>query len=66
MQDTPLLLTPERAADRLEVGRTKIYELMASGDIESVKVGRLRRVPAAALQEYVERLRGEQSPKAAA
>lgn len=59
MQESPLLLTPERAADRLEVGRTKIYELMKSGQIESVKVDRCRRIPAAALEEYVARLRDE-------
>lgn len=66
MQDSPLLLSPERAADRLEVGRTKFYELMATGQIESVKIGKLRRIPAAALDEYVERLRAGQAGGAAA
>ncbi len=52
-----LLLTPERAAERLDLGRTKIYELMAAGQIESVKVGRSRRIPVDALVDYVTRLR---------
>lgn len=56
MQETPLLLTPEAAAERLSVGRTTIYELIASGEIFSVKIGRARRVPAAALADYVARL----------
>jgi excisionase family DNA binding protein len=29
---------------------------MASGDLQSVKIGRSRRIPAAALEEYVEKL----------
>lgn len=53
----PLLLTWEQVRDETSFGRTKIFELMASGELESVKVGRCRRVPAAALAEYVERLR---------
>jgi excisionase family DNA binding protein len=53
----PLLHTPEEAAERLRCGRTTVYELMASGELESVKVGRLRRVPAVSLVAYVDRLR---------
>ena len=30
---------------------------MASGDLESVRIGRLRRIPAVALDDYVDRLR---------
>lgn len=52
-----LLLTPERAAERLDVGRTTIYDLMKSGELESVSIGRSRRIPADALIAYVERLR---------
>lgn len=55
-----VLLTPEVAAERLACGRTKIYELIRSGDLESVKVGRLRRIPEDALAAYVAKLR-EQS-----
>ncbi len=56
MQDSPLLLAPEDAAKRLSIGRTKMFELIASGEIQSVKIGRARRVPATALTEYVNRL----------
>lgn len=52
-----LLLTVEQAARRLNVGRTHLYALMASGDLESVRVGRLRRIPADALTAYVASLR---------
>jgi len=48
-----LLLTPEEAAHLIAVGRSKMYELIASGAVKSVKIGTLRRVPAKALDEYV-------------
>ncbi|MFF7675698.1 helix-turn-helix domain-containing protein [Actinacidiphila glaucinigra] len=54
---TLLLLTVEEAARRLGVGRTTCFALIASGELESVKVGSLRRIPADALAVYVARLR---------
>jgi excisionase family DNA binding protein len=54
-----LLLTPEEVAEALGIGRTKVYELMRLGLIESVKIDGCRRIPTAAVHEYVARLRGE-------
>ncbi|MFJ3339048.1 excisionase family DNA-binding protein [Streptomyces sp. NPDC086766] len=54
---TLLLLTVEEAARRLGIGRTVCYQLIGSGELESVTVGRLRKVPADAVAEYVTRLR---------
>jgi excisionase family DNA binding protein len=54
---TLVLLTVEEAARRLGIGRTTCYGLIRSGELESVPVGRLRRVPADALPAYVARLR---------
>jgi excisionase family DNA binding protein len=59
MYDSPQLLTPERAAERLDLGRTKVYELIATGELESVKIGRARRVPADAIATYIKRLRDQ-------
>ncbi|MEE4544652.1 helix-turn-helix domain-containing protein [Streptomyces sp. V4-01] len=50
---TLVALTVEEAARRLSVGRTTMYALLASGEIPSVTIGRLRRIPAEALNEYV-------------
>lgn len=52
-----LLYPPTEAATMLGLGRSKIYELLASGELESVKIGKARRVPAEALEDYVRRLR---------
>jgi excisionase family DNA binding protein len=51
-----MLLTPEEAAEMLSIGRSKVYELMASQALGSVKIGTCRRVPAEALQAYVDQL----------
>ena len=52
-----LVLTVEEAAERLGIGRTMMYALITAGDVESVRIGRLRRVPADALDAFVSRLR---------
>ncbi|MEK6437556.1 helix-turn-helix domain-containing protein [Pseudonocardia sp. T1-2H] len=65
MNDTPqvpplcLVLTIEEAAERLRIGRTLMYALVSAGEVESVRIGRLRRIPADALTTYVQSLRGE-------
>lgn len=58
---TPLLLVPEQAAQELGIGRTAMFALIKDGAIESVKIGRSRRIPRDALVEYVDRLRAQQS-----
>jgi len=55
----PLLLRVEEAARLLSVGRSKAYELIAAGELESVTIGRSRRVPLDALRAFVARLREE-------
>ncbi|MCA1605419.1 MAG: helix-turn-helix domain-containing protein [Acidobacteria bacterium] len=50
------MLSVEAAATQLSIGRTTMYALLKTGAIESVRVGRLRRVPASALTDYVARL----------
>ncbi|MHC0432761.1 helix-turn-helix domain-containing protein [Streptomyces sp. O3] len=48
-------LTVAEAARRLGVGRTKLYEYISSGEIRSVKIGSLRRIPAEAVGEFLAR-----------
>ena len=52
-----LLLTPEEAAEALGIGRSKVYELMATRRLASVKIGSSRRIPVDALEEFVAALR---------
>ena len=60
-----LLYEIEGARLLVGIGRTKFYELIDSGDIESVRVGRRRLIPHDALVAFVERLRSEQHQGAA-
>ena len=53
---TPLLLRVGEAGQRLNIGRSVMYELIRSGRLRSVKVGRLRLIPTTALTEFVEQL----------
>lgn len=52
-----LLLTPVEAAAALGISRTRIFALLAGGAIESVQVGRSRRIPISALEDFVATLR---------
>lgn len=54
-----ILLSINEAAASLGIGRTLMYELLSSGQVESVYVGRLHRVPADALAAFVAMLRSE-------
>ncbi|MCX4989910.1 MULTISPECIES: excisionase family DNA-binding protein [unclassified Streptomyces] len=59
-----VLLTVEEAARRLQIGRTVCYRLISSGELESITVGHLRRIPADAVPEFVARQRVRQHPAA--
>jgi len=54
-----LLLTAEETAELLGIGRTKVYELICTGRLISVKIGACRRVPADSVRVYVAALTGE-------
>lgn len=54
-----VLLRPEEAAEALSIGRSAVFEAMRRGDLESVRIGRSRRIPVTALEAFVRRLRDE-------
>lgn len=56
MAELQILLTVEEAATALRIGRTRMFDLIAKGEISSVLIGRSRRVPVDALQEYTRKL----------
>jgi excisionase family DNA binding protein len=49
----PLLLTVDQAAEQLQISRARLYQLLGQGVIRSVHIGRLHRISAEALQEYI-------------
>ena len=46
----------------LRLSKTVIYELIRSGRLRSVKQGRARRIPAAAIRDYIALLEREAAP----
>lgn len=52
-----LMYRTSEAADTVGLSRSKLYELMARGEIESVTVGKNRLIPHSALEAFVARLR---------
>jgi excisionase family DNA binding protein len=62
-----ILYSVEDAADMLGIGRTFMFQLIATGEINSLKIGRRRKVSRDALDAYIARLYAQQaSPSAAA
>jgi excisionase family DNA binding protein len=57
-----VMLTPEQAAEALGIGRTTVFALIKNGELRSLLIGRLRRVPADEIDAYTERLTTQQHP----
>jgi excisionase family DNA binding protein len=49
----PLAVSPGEAARILGCGRTKLYELLTSGEIKSFHLGRRRLVRLAAIEAWI-------------
>jgi excisionase family DNA binding protein len=60
-----LLMSVADGMKILRVGRTKIYQLIAGGELEIVKIGTATRVVVSSIEAYVDRLRAQASKKAA-
>jgi len=65
MDAQQILYTPEQAATLLSLGRSKVFELLASGQISSVQIGRSRRIPRRALETFAAGLTESQDDRAA-
>jgi excisionase family DNA binding protein len=50
-----IALTVTEAAQKLGIGRAHLYRYVMSGELPSIKLGRLRRIPLVALDEFVRR-----------
>jgi excisionase family DNA binding protein len=51
-----VVYTVEEAALVLKISRWKIFELIRTNQLRSVKIGGLRRIPHVAIDEYIARL----------
>lgn len=66
MSDTETrLITIVEAAEIVGLSRSKLYELLASRELPSVRIGRSRRIDLADLERFIERHRVPQRPDVA-
>lgn len=57
-----LVYSVEEAADILGIGRTFMFQLVTTGQIDSFKIGSRRKIHRDAIDRYLDHLRVEQSP----
>jgi excisionase family DNA binding protein len=53
---TRLLLTVPEAAEALAISRSKLYQLLATGAVDSIRIDGSRRIPVSALNDYITHL----------
>jgi excisionase family DNA binding protein len=51
-----LLLTVQETAERLNISAGSVYRRIMSGEIPSIKIGALRRIPVHQLERYLDQL----------
>lgn len=61
----PICVRVATAMALLGIGKTKLYELLASGQLEAIRVGRRTLVLQESIDGFVERLRGRKQSGAA-
>lgn len=53
----PICLRVNDAARMIGVGRTKLYAMIAAGEVETVKLGKTTRITTASLHDLIKRHR---------
>jgi excisionase family DNA binding protein len=62
----PDLLRPDEVRRLLQIGRSKVYEMIAHGELPVTRIGRVVRIPRVELERWIaERTTGCQSDRAA-
>lgn len=52
----PVVLSVQQLAEVLQIGRNSAYDLVKSGQIRSIRIGRTIRIPQSALFDYLNQL----------
>jgi excisionase family DNA binding protein len=60
-QISPLSVRVKQACQLIGIGRSKLYELIAAGEIETIKVGAATLIPMSSLVRLLESRRGASS-----
>jgi excisionase family DNA binding protein len=57
-RNVPFMFNPRDTAKILSIGRSQVYQLLKSGELESVQIGRSRRISQDQLIRYINKLEG--------
>ncbi|MES2000886.1 MAG: helix-turn-helix domain-containing protein [Pseudomonadota bacterium] len=55
--DSPICLRVSRAMAMLDIGKTKLYELVGTGDLEAIRIGRRTLILRSSIEALIDRLR---------
>lgn len=58
-----LAIRAMEAANAMGIGRSHVYELIRSGELPSVRLGKAIRIPVSALRAWIERNQSEGNPE---
>lgn len=53
--DEPLVVSPRRAQQMLDIGHSRLYELLSAKELRSFKDGKSRKIIVASIREYIAR-----------
>jgi hypothetical protein len=62
-KDQPLVVSPSRAKAMLDIGTTRLYEMINSGQLESFKDGKNRKITMRSIHAHIDRLIAESAAK---
>jgi hypothetical protein len=61
--DNKMVVSPERAKQLLDIGTTRLYELLNSRELESYKDGKSRKITMRSITAYIDRHLAETGAK---
>jgi excisionase family DNA binding protein len=56
MDDLPMLFTPSQVAKIMGISRSQVYILMNKGQLDSVHIGRCRRITRKQIDTFIDKL----------
>jgi excisionase family DNA binding protein len=57
-RNVPIMFNPRDTAKILSISRSQVYVLLRSGELESVRIGRSRRISQDQMIRYINKLEG--------
>jgi excisionase family DNA binding protein len=62
MNQVPVLFTTSQTAEIMNISRTKVYELMNKGELDSLRIGRSRRISTNQIETFIKNMNRKTIP----